>query len=162
MLIIFSCVYESSVCRLWRNDVCLGLCPLFYFILFFFMLNCMSYLYVLDINHLTVGSFVNIFSHTEVCLFVLFMVSFILYIYNGILLSHRKEQIESLVKMWMDLVLYRVKSEREKQILYINTYMCNLDLDDLIFKAQAKTQTLLTQTGPDVYTIDTMYKTDNQ
>ena len=122
----------------------------------------MSYLYVLDINHLTVGSFVNIFSHTEVCLFVLFMVSFILYIYNGILLSHRKEQIESLVKMWMDLVLYRVKSEREKQILYINTYMCNLDIDDLIFKAQAKTQTLLTQTGPDVYTIDTMYKTDNQ
>ena len=78
------------------------------------------------------------------------------------LLSHRKEQIESLVMMWMDLVLYRVKSEREKQILYINTYICNLDIDDLIFKAQVETQTLLTQSGTDVYTIDTMYKTDNQ
>ena len=78
------------------------------------------------------------------------------------LLSHRKEQIESLVMMWMDLVLYRVKSEREKQILYINTHICNLDINDLIFKAQVETQTLLTQTGPDVYTIDTMYKTDNQ
>ena len=78
------------------------------------------------------------------------------------LLSHRKEQIESLVMMWMDLVLYRVKSEREKQILYINTHICNLDINDLIFKAQVETQTLLTQNGTDVYTIDTMYKTDNQ
>ena len=78
------------------------------------------------------------------------------------LLSHRKEQIESLVMMWMDLVLYRVKSEREKQILYINTHICNLDINDLIFKAQVETQTLLTQSGTDVYTIDTMYKTDNQ
>ena len=55
------------------------------------------------------------------------MVSFILHIYNGILLSHRKEQIESFVKMWMEFVLYRAKSEREKQILYINTFLWNLE-----------------------------------
>ena len=64
MLSIFSCVYESSLCLLWRNDVYLGFCPLFIYL--FFILNCMSYLYVLVINPLTVGSFVNIFSHFEV------------------------------------------------------------------------------------------------
>ena len=36
----------------------------------------MSYLYILEINPLSVVSFANIFSHAEGCLFVLFMVSF--------------------------------------------------------------------------------------
>ena len=36
----------------------------------------MSCLYILEINPLSVVSFVNIFSHSEGCLFVLFMVSF--------------------------------------------------------------------------------------
>ena len=51
-------------------------------------------------------------------------------IYNGILLSHKKEQIGSLVETWVDLetvIQSEVKSEREKQILYINTYMWNLE-----------------------------------
>ena len=38
--------------------------------------SCMSCLYILEINPLSVGSFANIFSHSEGCLFVLFMVSF--------------------------------------------------------------------------------------
>ena len=42
----------------------------------FFILNCMSFLYILEINPLSVASFANIFSHSEGCLFVLFMVSF--------------------------------------------------------------------------------------
>ena len=36
----------------------------------------MSCLYILEINSLPVASFANIFSHSEGCLFVLFMVSF--------------------------------------------------------------------------------------
>ena len=42
----------------------------------FLILNCMSYLYILEINPLSVTSFANIFSHSVGCLFVLFMISF--------------------------------------------------------------------------------------
>ena len=36
----------------------------------------MTCLYILEINPLSVASFANVFSHSEGCLFVLFMVSF--------------------------------------------------------------------------------------
>ena len=42
----------------------------------FLILSCMSCLYVLEINPLSVASFANIFSYSEGCLFILFMVSF--------------------------------------------------------------------------------------
>ena len=42
----------------------------------FLVLNCMSYLYILEINPLSVVSFAIIFSHSEGCLFTLFIVSF--------------------------------------------------------------------------------------
>ena len=42
----------------------------------FLILSCMSCLYILEINPLSVASFANICSHSEGCLFVLFMVSF--------------------------------------------------------------------------------------
>ena len=40
------------------------------------ILSCMSCLYILEINPLSIASFANTFSHPEGCLFVLFMVSF--------------------------------------------------------------------------------------
>ena len=40
------------------------------------ILSCMGCLYILENNPLSVDSFANIFSHSEGCLFVLFMVSF--------------------------------------------------------------------------------------
>ena len=43
----------------------------------FWILSCMSFLYILEIYPLLVASFVNIFSHSEGCLFILFMVSFV-------------------------------------------------------------------------------------
>ena len=43
---------------------------------FFFMLTCMSYLYMLDINSFLVITFANIFSLSVGCLFVVLMVSF--------------------------------------------------------------------------------------
>ena len=42
----------------------------------FLILSCMSCSYILEINPLSVASFANIFSPSEGCLFVLFMVSF--------------------------------------------------------------------------------------
>jgi len=42
----------------------------------FLILSCMSCLYVLEINPLSVASFANIFSHYEGCLLILFTVSF--------------------------------------------------------------------------------------
>ena len=42
----------------------------------FLVLNCMSCLYVLEINPLSVVSFAIIFSHSEGCLFIWLMVSF--------------------------------------------------------------------------------------
>ena len=38
--------------------------------------SCMSCFYILEINPLSVDSFADIFSHSDGCLFVLFMVSF--------------------------------------------------------------------------------------
>ena len=42
----------------------------------FLILCCMSYLYILEINSLSVVSFAIIFSHSEGCLVTLFIVSF--------------------------------------------------------------------------------------
>ena len=42
----------------------------------FFLLSCISYLYILEIKPLSVAAFANIFSHSVGCLFVLLMVSF--------------------------------------------------------------------------------------
>ena len=44
----------------------------------FLILSCMSCLYILEINSLSVVSFATIFSHSEGCLFTLLIVSFIM------------------------------------------------------------------------------------
>ena len=54
----------------------------------FLILSCMSYLYILEINPLPVDSFANIFSHSEGCLFVLFVVSFALQKLLSFIMSH--------------------------------------------------------------------------
>ena len=41
------------------------------------VLSCMSCLYILEINSLSVASFAIIFSHSEVCLFTLLISSFV-------------------------------------------------------------------------------------
>ena len=50
--------------------------------------SCMSYLYILEINPWSVASLANIFSHSEVCLFILFMVSFAVQKHLSIIRSH--------------------------------------------------------------------------
>ena len=77
MLSIFSCVYWASVCLLWRN-VYLDLLPFFFMMLLFYILilSCISSLYILEINPLSIASVANTFSHYVGCLFILFMISF--------------------------------------------------------------------------------------
>ena len=59
------------------GEICLGLFPtLLLGCLFFWYLSYMSCLYILEINPLSVVSFVIIFSHSEGYLFTLFIVSF--------------------------------------------------------------------------------------
>ena len=53
----------------------------------------------------------------------------VVYILNGILLSHKKNEILPLAATWMYLeiiILSEVKSDRERQISYDITYMWNL------------------------------------
>ena len=67
-LSIFSCAFWPSVYLLWRN-VYLSLLPIFRLgFLFFLILSCMSCLYILEINPLSVASFANIFSRSVGCL----------------------------------------------------------------------------------------------
>ena len=70
MLSIFSCVYWPYACLLWRDvHFLIGL-------FIFWILSSMSCSYILEINPLSVASFANIFSHSEGCLFTLFIASF--------------------------------------------------------------------------------------
>ena len=51
-------------------------CPILIEFFVFLILSCISCMYILDIYPFSVASFTNIFSHSEGCLFVVFMVSF--------------------------------------------------------------------------------------
>ena len=52
------------------------------------MLNCMSCLYMLYINSLSVISFANIFSHSISCLFILLTISFAVQLLLGLISTH--------------------------------------------------------------------------
>ena len=54
----------------------------------FLVLNCMSCLYILEINSLTVVSFAVIFSHSEDCLFTLLIASFAVQKLLSLIRSH--------------------------------------------------------------------------
>ena len=54
----------------------------------------------------------------------------VIHINNGILLSHKWNAFESVLMRWMNLepiIQGEVKSERERQISYINAYICSLE-----------------------------------
>ena len=54
----------------------------------FLILSCMSCLYILEINPLSVVSFAVIFSHSEGCLFILLVVSFDVQKLSSLIRSH--------------------------------------------------------------------------
>ena len=63
-------------------------CPFLDWVVCFFNIDCMSCLYILEVNPLSVDSFANIFSHSGGCLFVLFVVSFALQKLLSFIRSH--------------------------------------------------------------------------
>ena len=61
--------------------------------------------------------------------------------YDGILLSHKKEWNNAICSNVDGLRDYHTKwskSDRERQVLYDNTYMCNLknNINELIYKTE--------------------------
>ena len=79
MLSIFSCVYYVFVVYVYVffGEISVRIFPQFLTGFFaFLILSCMSCLYILEINPLSVVSFAVVFSHSEGCLFTLFIVSF--------------------------------------------------------------------------------------
>ena len=63
-------------------------CPLFDWVVCFLVLSFMSCLHILEINPLSVVSFAIIFSHSEGCLFTLFIVSFAVQKLLSLIRSH--------------------------------------------------------------------------
>ena len=59
-----------------------------HFLFVFLVLSCMSCLYILEINPLSVVPFAIIFSHSEGCLFTLFIVSFAVQKLLSLIRSH--------------------------------------------------------------------------
>ena len=57
-------------------------------LLIFLELSCRSYLYVFEINSLSVALFAIIFSHSEGCLFTLLIISFIVQKILSLIMSH--------------------------------------------------------------------------
>ena len=84
---LFMCLLAICMPSLEKN---LGLLPFFWlsYLVFFFILCCMSCLYILEIDLLFVTSFANIFSHSIGCLFILFLVYFAMQKRISLIMSH--------------------------------------------------------------------------
>ena len=62
------------------------------------------------------------------------------HIYNGMLFSHKKNEIMPFVETWRDFHPKWSKSERERQIPYDITYMWNLkyDTNEIIYETETE------------------------
>ena len=56
--------------------ICMSSLEKFFVVVVFLVSNCISCLYILETDLLSVASFATIFSHSEGCLFILFIFSF--------------------------------------------------------------------------------------
>ena len=77
MLSIFSCACWPSVCLLWKKCLFRTSAHFLIGLFAFLMMSCMSCLYNLDINPLSIILFANLFSHLVGYFFILLMVFFV-------------------------------------------------------------------------------------
>ena len=63
-------------------------------------------------------------------------------IYNGILLSHKKNEILPLAATWMDLVIIILSEVRQRKANMISLYMWNLknNRNEYIYKTETDSQ----------------------
>ena len=71
-----SCVFVGHLYVFFGEIICLDLPSIFYSIVCVSGMELPELPYILEINPLSTGSFAIIFSHSEGCLFILFIVSF--------------------------------------------------------------------------------------
>ena len=76
MLSTFSCACWPSIHLFCKKCLLRSFAHFSFGLLAFFLLSCISCLYILEIKTLSVASFETIFSHFVSCLFVFFLVSF--------------------------------------------------------------------------------------
>ena len=50
-----------------------------------------------------------------------------IYVYNGILLTHKRNETGSFVKTWLDLESVIQSEVSQRKTVHINTYMWNLE-----------------------------------
>ena len=79
----------------------------------FFVLSCISCLHILEINHLSVVSFANIFSHSKCYLFVLFIVSFAV------------QKLLSLIRPHLCVFIFIIRQWIEKDLAVIYVRECS-------------------------------------
>ena len=158
---LFSCVYWPSECLLWIN-FCFRSSAHFLFGLFIFLvLSYMNYLYILEVNSLSIVSFAITFSHSEGCLLTFLIVSFTVqklsadewiknilwYIHTMEYYSTIKRNIsESVLMRWMnpEPIIHGEVSQKEKDKYHTLTHVYGIykdSPDDPTCRAAKETQT---------------------
>ena len=97
------------------------------------LFSCMSYLYILDINPLSVAQFVNVFSHSAECLFILLMVFFSMQKFVNLIRFHLLifAFISFALGDWSKKILLRFISENVLPMFSFRSFMVSC----LIFRS---------------------------
>ena len=86
----------------------------------------MSSLYILDVNSLSVASFANIFSHSECCLFMLFMDFFVVQKILSLIRFHLLIFVYMFINLrrWVKNILLQFTSKSFLPMCSSKTFIC--------------------------------------